>query len=886
MNTFRRFLRKLWILLRRDQFNRELEEEMTFHRDQSKQQLQSDGMTSEAANFAARRQFGNSLRLQEQSVETVGFQFETVWQDFRYAIRQLRKNPGFSAIAIVILALGIGATSAIFSAVNPILFEPLPYPQANRIMMIWERLANGAPSHQSFGAYHGLVERNHSFEAIAATKPWQPTMTGPNEPERFEGQRVSACYFRVLGVAPALGRDFQEGDDYFRGPNVAILSDQLWQRRFGRDKTIIGRQITLDDNSFTVIGVMPPEFENVLAPSAEIWAPLQYNTSLPPMSREWGHHLRVVGRLRPGISRTAATGELDAIMRILAIVYAKGFAEAGGPSSGFIVTPLQDDVTRSVKPALLAVLGAVVLVLVIACVNVTNLLLARGAQRRGEFAVRTALGASRARMLRQLLTESLLLAFLGGALGMLIAEWGIRALLALTPPGLPRTGAIHLNTPVFVFGFVVTTLVGLGFGLIPGLQAARSDPQRDMQQGSRTTTGGQRRTRNALVVAEVALALVLLVSAGLLLRSLQHLFAVDVGFDSSHTLTMQVQESGRRYDKDSARLYFFQQALEAVRRVPGVDSAGFTSQLPLSGDVDVYGIQFETQTGQLGQQEAALRYAVTPGYIESMHIPLRRGRLFQETDGVGAPKVAIINQSFADRVFPGQDPIGKRTCIRCLDPAKPEWSTVVGVVADVRQASLEAATGKAVYMPSGQWYWADDVLWLVVRTRGDAAALAPGIRKAIWSVDKDQPIVRVATMDDLLATSAAQRRFALTIFEAFALVGLLLASTGIFGVLSGSVNERTREIAVRSALGASHGDILALVLRQGMTLTAIGVMIGLLGSAVASQALITLLFGISRLDPVTYLGVIVLLLGVSLVACGVPAWRAARVDPSITLRAE
>src|SRR5262249_48170099 len=386
----------------------------------------------------------------------VGFGFESAWQDVRYAVRQLRKNPGFAATAILILALGIGATTAIFSAVNPILFEPLPYPNARNVTMIGERGRDGSQRLPNFGDYVGLTERSRSFEALAALKPWQPTMTGGDQPERLEAQRVSAPYFRVLGLSPTLGRDFQLSEDRYRGPSVVILSDKLWRRRFGTDKAVIGREIKLDDDSFTVIGVMPASFENVLAPDAELWAPLQYNSALPPNSREWGHHLQMVGRLHAGISKAQAGSELDAIMHNLAAVYASGYNESGGAPAGFLVNSLQEDVTRGVRPALLAVLGAVMLVLLIACVNVTNLLLARAVQRRGEFAMRTALGAARVRLLRQLVTESLVLAILGGAFGMLVAELGVRALVALSPPGLPRLNAIQIDGTVFVFSLCVT----------------------------------------------------------------------------------------------------------------------------------------------------------------------------------------------------------------------------------------------------------------------------------------------------------------------------------------------------------------------------------------------------------------------------------------------
>lgn len=877
--------RKLWLLLWRQRFYNDLAEEMSFHREQVQRDLQAEGMAEQEARYAAARQVGNLPLLREKALDAVGFRFESALQDFRYGLRQLRKNRAFTAAAILILALALGATTAIFSAVDPILFEPLPYPHPRRLAMIWERRADAGPIFVTFGTYRGILERSRSFDALAVMKPWQPTLTGPAEPERLEGQRVSAAYFRALGVLPAQGRDFQTADDQYRGPNVVILSRRLWRRRFASDSNIVGRQVRLDDNSFTVIGVMPAGFENVLAPDAELWAPLQYNPALPSDGREWGHHLRMIGRLRPGVSRAQAASEMDVILRNLARIYVKGYASSGGPSDGFLVNSLQSDLTAGVRSALLAVLGAVLLVLLIACVNVTNLLLARGAQRRGEFAMRAALGAGQPRLLRQLLTESLLLAVFGGLLGMAVAQAGVRALVALSPPGLPRLDAIHLDSAVFVFGLVLTTLVGLLVGLVPALHASRVDLQPGIQQSSRTALARRYGTRRVLVISEVALALVLLVSAGLLLRSIQRVFAIAPGFDPSRLLTMQVQESGHRFDSFPARYAFFDRALDAVRQLPGVESAGFTAQLPLSGDYDVYGIEFEKDNRPEG--EGAFRYAVTPGYLETMRIPLRRGRLLNQRDDAGAPPVVLISESLARREFPAMDPIGQRVRLGpdIGRPGRP-WYTIVGVVGDVKQGSLELGEADAFYVTTKQWAWADNVLSLVVRTRGDAAPLAHAIRSAVWSVDKDQPVVRVATMRRLLQTSEAQRRFALIVFEAFALVGLALAATGIYGVLSGSVTERTRELGVRAALGASRADILSLVLRQGMTLVLLGVAIGLLAALAATRALSTLLFGISPLDAVTYLRVVLVLAGVSAAACWAPAWRAARVDPAITLRAE
>ena len=808
---------------------------------------------------------------------------QTLIQDFRYALRQLRRNPGFAGTTILILGLGIGATTAIFSAVNPILFEPLPYPQASRILMIWDTF-QGERSDVTFHTYRELAERSRAFDAMAVMEPWQPTLIGGDEPERLDGQNVSAGFFRVLGVAPALGRDFAASDDRVHGPKVAILSDRLWRRRFGGDRAEVGRQIigqrvTLDGNEYSVVGVMPRSFENVLAPSAELWSPLQYDsgniTSLE--TQEWGHHLRMVGRVRGGVRVEQARSDLDGIAHAPVAEFPR--ARWAALQQGFIVESLQAEMTRGVKPALLAIFGAVILVLVIACVNVTNILLARGAQRRGEFAMRAALGAGQSRLIRQLLTESLLLAGMGCVVGMVVADIGVRALVALSPAGLSRVNAIGIDRAVFAFAIGVTMLIGLLVGMIPALQVFRGDLRVGVQQGSQRTGGGQQWTRRTLVVGEVALALVLLVSAGLLLRSLERLFAVDPGFDASHVLTMQVQTSGHRYDENDVKRRFFEQALAAARNVPGVQAAAFTSLLPLSGDqFGEYGVRFEDDNGY-----SAFRYAVSAGYIETMGIQLLHGRLLDARDVANAPPAVLISESLAKKKFPGQNPLGQRVHV---GPTNRPWYSIVGVVGDVKQTSLAESETDAVYLTTEQSWFADDAMSLVVRGRGNVAALAPAIQQAIWAVDKDQAIVRVAMLDGLLAESGAERRFAMILLQAFALVALALAATGIYGVLSRSVTERVREIGVRVAVGASRGDVLRLVMRQGMTLTGVGVVIGLGGAMVASRALITLLFGVSRLDPVTYLAVVVVLGSVSAIACGVPAWRAAQIDPASTLRGE
>ena len=866
-------------LVRRGKLEEQLDKEMRFHLAEHAAKLIARGADPAEAHRQAQIALGGAEQIKEECRDARGTRWlEDLWQDFRYAARILRQRPGFTMAGAITLALGIGASTAIFSAINPILFEPLPYPHPGRIVMIWDTF-QGARSDVTFHTYRELAARSHDFESMAVMYAWQPTMSGAARPERFDGQRVSAAYFRTLGVVPALGRDFTKADDRFHGPHVTILSDALWRRRFNGDSGMVGREITLDGDLYTVIGVMPRGFENVLAPSAELWSPLQYDAGNATSfdTEEWGHHLRLAARLRPGATIGHAIRELKTI----AMTRMPDFPRPPWAAMryGLIVDSLKEQITRGVKPVLFAVTGAVILLLLIASVNVTNLLLARGAQRAGEFSMRAALGAARTRLIRQLLTESVLLAILGGALGLVVAQLGVEALVALSPAGLPRVNAIAVDRIVFAFALGVTTLAGILVGLAPALQASRGDLVDGIGQGSRRMSGGRQFTRRILVVSEVALAIVLLVGAGLLFRSLARVFAVDPGFDAAHLLTMQVQYNGHRYDADAARRRFLVEALENVRHVPGVAAAAFTSILPLSGETNwPYGANFED-----GRGYDVTRYVATPGYCQMMGIALRRGRLLDEHDSATAPPVVLISESLARRQFAGQDPIGKRVHVGPLD--RPFYS-VVGVVNDVKQGSLADSRTDAVYLTPEQSWYADDAMSLVVRAHGDAAALAPAVKNAIWSLDKDQPVVRTATMAALLAASESERRFAMIVFESFALAALILAATGIYGVLSGNVNERVREIGVRAALGASRRNILALVVRQGMSLTALGIVIGLVAAAASSGALVSLLFGISRLDVVTYAGVIGLLALVSALACWAPAWRAARVDPAVTLRAE
>jgi putative ABC transport system permease protein len=884
MAFWRQLTRGLRALTRPDAADRDIADELAHYLDEAAATFEHDGLPPEEARRAALRQLGSVTAARER-VRSAGWEnvVETLIADLRYAGRRLRRDPGFAAVAVLTLAIGIGASTAMFSVVKPILLEPLPYPHAWRLVMIWDTGRAGSRHDVTFGTYRELAQRSHSFDALAVMRPSLPTLTGGAEPERLDGQRVSWAYFRALGVSPSLGRDFHPDEDRLGGPRVVILSAGLWRRRFDADPAIVGREIALDGDPHTVVGVMPASFENVLAPSGDVWRPLQYDASLPSVNgREWGHHLRLAGRLRDGVSIDQAARELDGIARHPIPEFPR--PRWASLESGFITSALQQDLTRGVRPALLAVFGAVMLLLAIACVNVANLLLVRSARRRAEFAMRAALGASRARLARQLLTESLLLACLGGALGLVVANGGVGILVALSPASLPRAGAIALDATVFAFAAGLTAAIALGIGMLPAMQVSRGSLHEGIQQGSHRLTGGFRATRRILGVAEVALAVVLLVSAGLLVRTMQRLFAVDAGFDSASLLTMQVQASGHKFDDDEVTHRFYEDVLDAVRNVPGVSAAALTSQLPLSGDFDVYGVHFESSVTPVSDDDrGAYRYAVSPGYFEAMRIPIRRGRSLDARDAPGTPLAVVINESFARRRFLDRDPIGQRLHV---GPDSGPWYTIVGIAGDVKQVSLAANDRDAVYLRTTQWHFVDRALWIVVRARGEAASLAPAVRRAVWSIDKDQPIVRIATMDSLLAASVGERRFALLLFQVFGLAALALAAIGLYGLLAGSVAERTREIGVRSALGASRGHILSQILREGMAPACVGLAIGLALSLVATRAVGTLLFGVPRLDLLTYGAVTTLLMGASTLACGVPAWRATRIDPVTTLRVE
>jgi predicted permease len=886
MSLLRQVQRGMHALVHRRATDRELDDEVQHYLDEMTRSNERRGLSHAAAVRAAMIEMGNATYTRE-SVRGSGWEYavETLVGDVHYALRRLRRSPGFTLTAALTLALGIGASTAVFSAMSPILLEPLPFPHASRLVTLDDRNDAGTAMPVTFGTFTEVAARSHSFEALGAADNWQPSISGAGDPERLSGQRVTAGFFSVFSTAPKVGRDFKSSDELGGGAPVAIVSDGFAQRHLGSGREIVGRTIDLDGDPYTIIGVMPRGFVDIIDPAAELWAPLRDRVTGDLSGREWGHHYQMIGRLAPTATVASAMRELHAIGHAPMPAYAR--PPWASLQQGLLVRSMQDDVTGPVKPSLYAVIGAVVLLLVIASVNVTNLLLARGEQRRAELAMRVALGAGRGRIVRQLLTESVVLALIGGSVGLAIAQAGVRAFVAISPPGLPRAEAIHLDVRVFLFALVLTALVGLLVGLVPSLGAARADASHGLHHSARSNAGNRALTRSILVAAEVALAVVLLVSAGLLYRSVSRLMTVPPGFDPSHVVTMQVVEAGHTFDGAATRLQFYQQALEAVRHVPGVVSAGWTSQLPLSGDVDGYGFEVQSLAASAnGAAGSALRYAVTPGYFAAMRIPLRAGRLIGERDRAGAPEAIVVSESMAKRLFGARDPIGER--IRFgpeMSGARP-WDYVVGIVGDVKHYSLAASAPDEFYVASAQWDWVDNVQTLVVRASVDATTLVPSLKQAVWSIDRNQPIQRVRTMDALVAASAGQRRFAMVVIQTFAIVAFLLAAVGLYGLIAGGVIERVREIGIRSALGAAPADIVGGVVRPALALAASGSIIGVGLSLAATRLIRTMLFGVTNADIATYAAVVLLLMITAALAAWAPARRAAGIDPMRALRSD
>ncbi len=816
---------------------------------------------------------------------TNGGTMETLWQDFRYGVRNLIKNPGFAAVAVLTLALGIGANTAIFSVVNGVLLRPLPYAKPERLVWFWDvqrELAQAPLSSIEFLSYR---ERSTSFEQVAAIRSLQFTLTGTASPERVGGQVVSANYFSMLGMQPALGRNFTDAEDRPGAARVAILTYGYWQTRFGGDPNVIGRTLTVNGNSVAIAGVLPASYQP--PPEVAIYVnpvfgvPELFSSSGDPRTNPFPHYLSILGRLKPGVTLAQAQGELSGIAEHL------GAEQPGSKGHGVQLEPYTDVVIGDVRPTLYALLGVVGLVLLIACANVANLLLVRTTAREREIAVRAAMGATSGRLARQMITEGALLGSLGGLVGLSFGYAGVRAIVAAAPEGLPRLDSIHLDVHVLLFTFGIALVTGILFGLAPALHGMRVSPGESLKQAGRSGSGGERQRwlRNTLVAGEVALSLVLLVGAGLLTHSFVRLLAVKPGFRPENLMTFSISFSGPKYSGQGAaqRTARIVDAVHRMESLPGVESVAGANDLPLEGQ-DTTNYPTIDGPSAVSAQERILvgMHAVTPGYFRAIGTTLLRGREITERDAIGTPNVVVINKAFADRVWPGQDPI--RMHIHLFDGPNNPPEEVIGVVANIKHNGLNEADSMDGYEPFAQQPW--PYMAIAVRTAQPQAAILNKIRGVIAEFDPDMPVFNVRSYDQVLTESLGTRRVTLALVGLFAVLAIVLAAVGIYGVMSYVVAGRTQEIGIRMALGAERGDIFRLVIGQGMVVAGAGLLIGSAAAAGLARFLKTLLFGVTMYDPITYAGVALVLAAVAALACYIPARRATRVDPLVALRYE
>jgi len=869
--------RRLVFRLFRRRFDRELAEEMRLH---VEMKTRAGGGTQEAG-YAAARQFGNALLLHEQSREMWGWNWlDRLVQDLRYGFRMLRRNPGFATVAVLTLALGIGATTAVFSVANAVLLRPLPYPQSERLVQIWST----NPTANRWGmwtAYPRFVDwrrESKSFEEMATTRTWVINFGGGADPEALFGVVTSSRLFQVLHVEPMLGRAFLPEEDQPGQDHVIILSYGLWQRRFGSDRTVVGRAVEIDRQSFTVIGVMPQDFrfppDLGASYSIDAWLPPAPD---PSRSERVSNNYYTFARLKPGVTIAQAQAEMDAVNHGL------GERHWEDRSLGVKIVSWRRQVGSEIRPALLLLLGAVSLVLLIACANVANLLLARGAARQRESALRQALGAGQVRMVRQLLTESILVAVCGGAAGLLLAYQGLNLLMRLAPD-IPRLNETTIDAHVLLFSMVLTIGTGLIFGIVPALSGSKADLQVALREsGARLTSGPVRaRSRGILVVAEMAMALMLLAGAGLLIRSFLRVQEVDPGFNAKNLLTAFVMLPHDKYPEPRQQGEFFREAMERIASIPAVECVGGSDSAPMlsndTGPVSIDG--HAAQSGEAAVQ--AERPKITPDYFRAMGIRLVRGRTFTASDNENSQPVAMINEAAARQYWPGEDAIGKR--VRLDDGSAPVWREVVGIVGDVRQDGLVKTGRPEVYAPLAQA--PVPYLVLAVRTRVDPASLTAAVRHAVMGVDKEQPLFQIQTMQQVVEGSMAGRRFQMWVVALFAAIALGLAAIGIYGLMSYLVNQRKHEIGIRMALGARRAEVLGQVVREGMELALTGAAIGMGGALLLTRFLSGMLYGVATNDPLTIVTVAALLSGVAALASFIPAWSAARIDPMEALRYE
>ncbi len=801
------------------------------------------------------------------------------WQDLRYGARTLLKNPGFTLIAVVTLALGIGANTAIFSVVNGVLLSALPYPQAEQLMMVWldNRRQGIRDDITSYPNFQDWRSQNKTFQGMAGVRTLNVNLTGVGEPEQISAATVSVDFFSLIGVNPAQGRGFTAEEEQPGKDKVVVLSHGLWQRRFGGDAGILNRTISLNGETHTVVGVMPPGFQ--FPREVELWGPLAPGERT--RAARGSFWLPVMGRLKPGVTQAQAQADMDLIGRQLEQQYPDI-----NTGYGVNVVPLIEQTVGNIRRSLLVLLGAVAFVLLIACANVANLLLARGAARQREIAVRAALGAGRWRLARQLLTESALLAIVGGALGVLLAWWGLQLLLDLNPANIPRLENIRLDGAALGFTLGVSLLTGLIFGLVPALQTSQQELGETLKEGGRSGSGAPRaqRIRSAFIVAEVALTLALLIGAGLLIRSFWRLQEVNPGFRTDHLLALRLSLPRTKYPEGAQVVSFYQRLQERLSALPGVESASATSGilLPKLANSGTFTIENKPQDPQEQRLELPVD-AAQPNYFQTMGVQLLSGRAFTDQDARDKPRVAIVNETFVNRYLPNEDPVGRRFTFGD-DGANAQWITIVGVARDTKRQGLDAPIRIESWLPHAQA--PSRSMQVVLRTTGDPLALSQATREAVWSLDRDLPIPRIESLEQIMADHVAQRRLNMLLLALFALVALVLAAVGIYGVMSYVVTQRTHEIGVRVALGAQTRDVLRLVVGQGMALALAGVVIGLVATFALTRLMASLLFGVSATDPITFAAIAALLIGVALVACWIPARRAAKVDPMVALRCD
>jgi predicted permease len=872
---FRRFLHRFRSLFRKGRLEREMEKELRFHLEMEAEKNIRRGMNEEEARLAAQRSFGGIEQTKEAYRDLVRFRWiEDLWQDLRYGARMLGKNPGFTVIAVLALALGIGANTAIFSVVNAVLFKSLPYYDPQRLVYVTEdkRGKEGGWDREYAGSIDYILwqAESKSFDHLVAFNWGNTYLTGRGEPERLDSVWATANLFPALGVAPQLGRTFTPEEDRLLGSRVVILSHSFWQRRFGGDPAIIGQSLTLDRESRQVIGVMPPDFKFIQ--KADVLLPLAINVQLElTRNVDGGVYLLdyIIGRLKPGVSVEQARSELDSILQ-----RGKKANPKGSYGDRTIVAPLGERLVGNLRRGLLVLFGAVAFILLIACANVANLMLARAQVRQKEMAIRAAMGAGRGRLVRQMLTESLLLSICGGVAGLLLALLGVKALAPLIPDNLAHLKEGGIDGVALGFTFLASLLTGIVAGIFPALQASQIDLNESLKEGARGAAFSKRKSARlvspALVIGELALTLVLLIGAGLLIKSFLRVLAVEPGYNPENLLTMATPLSSAGYSLARKRL-FYQGLLTRINSLPGVKVAA-VGPLPQRMDVSS------------GSEWGIALYIISADYFRATGVQLRAGRGFTEQDSESAPPVVVINETYARRHFAGEDPIGKRITYG-FDGPRRIYGTIVGVVADVKRYGLEDEAQSAEYHSVLQGTVGRD-LNLMARTAGDPLKLASAVRQQVWAIDPNMPVVDVMSMEQRLAESIAPRGFQMLLFGAFAAVALVLAAVGVYGVISHSVGRRTHEIGIRMALGARPRDLLAMVIRQGMSLALVGAAIGLAAALALARLMASFLFDVKATDPATFAGVSLLLVSVAFLAAYFPARRATKVDPMVALKHE